>query len=215
VHRGRIGTLPVLWLARHGEPHSIAPHRIDYRANLAALQTCGATQLLALNTVGGIADEAAAGSLWLPDQLIDYTSGRAASYHDGERLALAHLEFAEPYDGPLRALVRAAAAACGVALRDGGTYGCTQGPRLETVAEIRRLRRDGCDLVGMTGMPEAALARELGLPYASVCMVVNRAAGLSAEPIRMEDIRREAAACALRITRIVQALAAALALEPS
>jgi 5'-methylthioinosine phosphorylase len=210
VHHGRIGELRVLWLARHGEPHAIAPHRVNYRANLAALQSCGATLVLALNTVGGIADAALPGSLWLPDQLIDYSWGRACSFHDGERLPLAHVEFGEPYAQALRVRVLEAAACAGISLHDGGVYGCTQGPRLETAAEIRRMRADGCDLVGMTGMPEAALARELGLPYASLCMVVNRAAGLGEGPVTMEHILREAAGCAARVEAVLGALARSL-----
>ena len=206
IRAGRLCGARVLWLARHGEPHAIAPHRINYRANLHALQVCGATHVLALHAVGGIAATAAPGTLWLPDQLIDYTWGRAGSFHDGEQQALAHIEFAEPFDAALRAQLRAAAAACAIVLQPHGIYGCTQGPRLETAAEIGRMQRDGCELVGMTAMPEAALARELGLAYASLSMVVNRAAGLAEAPITMKAIRSEAAACVERIGRVVAEL---------
>ena len=203
VRAGSIEGRRVLWLARHGEPHAIAPHRVNYRANLYALQTLGATDVIALNTVGGIAAHASPGSLWLPDQLIDYTWGRAASFHDGESLPLRHIEFGEPFDLRLRALLARAASDCGIHVSVTGVYGCTQGPRLETAAEILRMRRDGCDLVGMTAMPEAALARELGLRYASLAMVVNPAAGLAAEPITMEAITREAAGCMERVLRVL------------
>jgi 5'-deoxy-5'-methylthioadenosine phosphorylase len=204
IHAGELFGVPVLFLARHGEAQAIAPHRINYRANLRALLDLGATHVLALNTVGGIAPQADPGSLWLPQHIIDYTWGRESSFHDGVLLPLDHVEFAQPFDAPLRVQLRAAAASAGVALQDGGVYGCTQGPRLETAAEIERLRRDGCDLVGMTAMPEAALAREAGLPYAMLAMVVNRAAGLSAEPISLEQIAREAAACMRNVTAVLE-----------
>lgn len=209
VHHARLGDASLLWLARHGEPHAIAPHCINYRANLAALAACGATHILALNTVGGIAEDARAGTLWVPAQLIDYTWGREGSYHDGVMQPLEHVEFGDPYHAGLREALLGAAVAAAVTLHPGGVYGCTQGPRLETAAEIRRMRRDGCDLVGMTGMPEAALARELGLPYASLAMVVNPAAGIGAEPVSMEAIRRESGACMAQASRVLAALLAA------
>ncbi|MFM7273264.1 MAG: S-methyl-5'-thioinosine phosphorylase [Gammaproteobacteria bacterium] len=209
VHRARLADAPLLWLARHGEPHAIAPHRINYRANLAALADCGATHVLALNTVGGIATGARAGTLWIPVQIVDYTWGRESSFLDGVLQPLDHVEFGEPYHEGLRQALVDAARAAGVAVEAGGVYGCTQGPRLETAAEIRRMRRDGCDLVGMTGMPEAALARELGLPYASLAMVVNPAAGIGNEPVSMEAIRRESAACMARASQLLAALLSA------
>lgn len=211
VHAGAFFGVPALYLARHGEPHAIAPHRINYRANLRALADLGATHVVALNTVGGIAPAATPGSLWLPHDAIDYTWGREGSFHDGVLLALDHVEFAEPFDAAMRALLGDAAAAARVSLHPQAVYGCTQGPRLETAAEIARLARDGCDLVGMTALPEAALARELGLPYAMLAMVVNRAAGLSPEPITLAEIRREAAACMAQVEATLECLAALLA----
>ena len=211
VHVGRLHGLPALYLARHGEPHAIAPHRINYRANLRALADFGATHVVALNTVGGIAPAAAPGSLWLPHDAIDYTWGRESSFHDGVLLPLDHVEFAEPFDAGMRGMLGAAAAAAGVALHARAVYGCTQGPRLETAAEIARLARDGCDVVGMTALPEAALARELGLRYGMLAMVVNRAAGLSPEPITLAAIQREAAACIAQVDATLERLAALLA----
>ncbi|MCG3169717.1 MAG: S-methyl-5'-thioinosine phosphorylase [Pseudomonadales bacterium] len=208
VHIGRLHGVPALYLARHGEPHAIAPHRINYRANLRALADLGASDVVALNTVGGIAGAAAPGTLWLPDQLIDYTWGREGSYHDGALLPLDHIEFTEPFDGGMRESLRVAADGAGVVAHARGVYGCTQGPRLETAAEIERLRRDGCDLVGMTAMPEAALARELGLRYAMLAMVVNRAAGCSAEPITMAGIRAQSARCLAQAFAVLERLAA-------
>jgi cold shock CspA family protein len=160
----------VAFLARHGEAHSVPPHLVNYRANLAALQAAGATRVLALNTVGGIGDAYGPRVLACPDQVIDYTWGRISTLWepdadgrmDTEPL---HVDFGDPYSAGMRAGILRAARAGGIAVVDGGCYGATQGPRLETRAEIARLRRDGCDLVGMTGMP-AALARELGLEYA-------------------------------------------------
>jgi 5'-methylthioinosine phosphorylase len=175
----RIGMLHgarVAFLARHGEGHSLPPHRVNYRANVWALKELAPRRVLAINTVGGITDCAPPRALVLPDQIIDYTSGRAASFWDGAGDML-HAEFGEPYSASVRAAVLAAAKRAGVAIVDGGCYGATQGPRFESKAEIARMRRDGCDLVGMTGMPEAALAREAGLEYACLAPVANWAAG--------------------------------------
>ncbi|WP_295364468.1 S-methyl-5'-thioinosine phosphorylase, partial [Arenimonas sp.] len=178
----RVGTLAgrrVAFLARHGEGHALPPHRVNYRANLWQLKHLGATRVLAVNTVGGITERYGPQVLGLPDQLIDYTWGRASSFWDDEGGELLHVDFGDPYTPSLRAAVLAAAGRAGVPLVDGGCYGATQGPRLETKAEIARMRRDGCDLVGMTGMPEAGLARELGLDYACLAIVANWAAGCS------------------------------------
>lgn len=213
LRRGRIGQVPALFLARHGEPHHIAPHRVNYRANLWALRAAGATHVIALNTVGGISDGATDGALYVPRQLIDYTWGRESTYHDGVDLPLYHQEFAEPYAGALRARIVAAASASGIAVVDGGVYGCTQGPRLETAAEIARMERDGCDLVGMTGMPEAALAAELGLAYAAIALVVNRAAGKTTEAISFAAIAATATAGLARIATLVGGVAAALPVD--
>ncbi len=176
----RIGTLlgqRVAFLARHGEGHSLPPHKINYRANLAALQQIGATRVLALNTVGGITEHFGPRVLACPDQLIDYTWGRISTLSEEPGTDVLHVDFGHPYTPMLRSKVLAAAKVTGVRLQDGGCYGATQGPRLETIAEIARMRRDGCDLVGMTGMPEAGLARELGLDYACLAIVANWAAG--------------------------------------
>jgi len=190
----RIGTLAgrrVAFLARHGEGHSVPPHKVNYRANLAALQALGATRVLALNTVGGITEAFGPRVLACPDQLIDYTWGRVSTLCEEEGTEVLHVDFGEPYTPSLRARVLEAARAAGVALVDGGCYGATQGPRLETRAEIARMRRDGCDLVGMTGMPEAGLARELGLDYACLAIVANWAAGAGPaidEVITLQDV---------------------------
>lgn len=177
VRVGRLGEHRVAFLARHGEEHGVPPHRINYRANLAALQKVGATRVLALNTVGGIGDAYGPGVLACPDQLIDYTWGRISTLCEEPGTEVLHVDFGDPYSPALRTQVLEAARRAGVAVVDGGCYGATQGPRLETRAEIARMRRDGCDLVGMTGMPEAGLARELGLDYACLAIVANWAAG--------------------------------------
>ncbi|GAB2657403.1 S-methyl-5'-thioinosine phosphorylase [Arenimonas aestuarii] len=189
VRVGRLAGRRVAFLARHGEGHSLPPHRVNYRANLWRLKDLGARRVLALNTVGGITDAYGPQVLGLPDQLIDYTWGRTSSFWDGEGGEVLHVDFGEPYSPSLRADVLAAANKAGVALVDGGCYGATQGPRLETRAEIARLRRDGCDLVGMTGMPEAGLARELGLDYACLAIVANWAAGCGdAAEITLDEV---------------------------
>lgn len=178
----------VVFLARHGQGHTLAPHLINYRANLWALRQLGVTQVVAVATVGAIADDLAPGMLVLPDQIIDYTWGRASTYLDSTERPVVHVDMTQPYSEELRTRLRQAATANAVAVRDGGTYGCTQGPRLETAAEIRRLRGDGCDMVGMTAMPEAALARELGLSYAALCVVSNYAAGCGDSQERIDFV---------------------------
>lgn len=181
----------LLFLARHGHPHAVPPHKINYRANVLALKELGTDQVLAVNAVGGIHEKSIAGHINVPHQIIDYTWGRESTYFDGEYQPLDHIDFSHPYDEAMRQnLVKALQGlnlSCGFSAF--GTYAATQGPRLETAAEISRLERDGCDVVGMTGMPEAVLARELHLPYASLCLTVNPAAGKSDELITMDDIR--------------------------
>ncbi len=189
VRVGRIAGKRVAFLARHGEEHGVPPHKINYRANLVALQRVGATRVLALNTVGGITDRFGPTVLACPDQLIDYTWGRISTLSEEPGTDVLHVDFGDPYTPALRAQVIAAAQGAGVALVEGGCYGATQGPRLETKAEIARMRRDGCDLVGMTGMPEAGLARELGLSYACLGIVANWAAGCGdAAEITMAEV---------------------------
>lgn len=180
----------VLFLARHGHPHRFPPHKVNYRANLWALQQAGAESILAVNAVGGIHSDMGTGHFCVPHQLIDYTSGREHTFFADDLEQVTHIDFSYPYSESLRQNLIAALAAEGVAHSAHGVYACTQGPRLETVAEIARLERDGCDIVGMTGMPEAALARELGLDYACLALVVNPAAGKSAAVITMADIEQ-------------------------
>jgi 5'-methylthioinosine phosphorylase len=181
VATGRLDALCIAFLARHGEDHSIAPHRVNYRANLWALHALGARRVIGVNAVGGIRADMGPKVLVVPDQLIDYTSGRISSYADAEGAEVRHIDFSEPYTASLRGGVLDAAQRAGVAIVVGGCYGATQGPRLETRAEIARMRRDGCDVVGMTGMPEAALARELEMDYACLALVANWAAGCGDE----------------------------------
>lgn len=174
---------PVYVLRRHGDDHSLPPHIINYRANLTALGELGADAIIALNTVGVVSDKRDSGQLAVPDQIIDYTWGRAHTVHEDAAAGFAHIDFTEPFTPALRTGLLDAAAAAGVDCYDGGVYAATQGPRLETAAEVDRLERDGADYVGMTGMPEAGLARELGLDYACLSLIVNRAAGRGAKPI--------------------------------
>lgn len=181
---------PQLFLARHGTPHTIPPDKINYRANLWLLKQLGVSTVIAVNAVGGIREELVAGSIVLPDQLIDYTYGREHTFSDGNSNALEHVDFTFPFSQELRKKLKNAAEQALVPVHDSAVYGVVQGPRLETVAEINRMERDGCDIVGMTAMPEAALARELGLDYASICLVVNPAAGRSDSLISMDDIHR-------------------------
>lgn len=190
IVEGKMNGTRLLFLARHGHPHAVPPHKINYRANLLVLQQLGAQQIIAVNAVGGIHKNAIAGHISIPHQIIDYTHGRESTYFDGDFKPLHHIEFSHPYDEPLRQRLLQALAQQDLphGFSDFGVYGATQGPRLESIAEINRLANDGCDLVGMTGMPEAALARELEIPYASICLVVNPAAGRSAAVIELSEI---------------------------
>ena len=188
---GQIAGRDTVFLARHGHGHTIPPHRVNYRANVWAVKARGATAVLAVASVGGIRG-VAPGELVLPHQLIDYTQNRESSFFDGDDRRVVHVDFTHPYSPPLREKCLAAARRAGVALTDGGVYGAVSGPRLETAAEIDRLERDGATLVGMTGMPEAALAREQELPYVAIAVVVNHAAGRgeSVHAISMDGIAR-------------------------
>ena len=191
IVEGMLNGTRLLFLARHGHPHAVPPHKINYRANLLALQQLGAEKIIAVNAVGGIHSKAIAGHISVPHQIIDYTQGRENTFFDGIFKPLDHIDFSHPYDEALRQhLIRIISTQnIPQGFSDFGVYGATQGPRLESIAEVNRLEKDGCDLVGMTGMPEAALARELNIPYASLCLVVNPAAGKSEALITMDDIR--------------------------
>lgn len=207
---GQVGGHDAVFLARHGHGHTIPPHRVNYRANLWALKERGATAVLAVASVGGIRG-AAPGTLVLPHQLIDYTHDRPATFFDGSDGKVVHADLTHPYTPALRAACLTAAAAAGVALADGGVYGAVSGPRLETAAEIDRMERDGATLVGMTGMPEAALARELELPYVALCVVVNHAAGrgTSTDAISMAGIAAVMEAGMANVRRLLDHVAAA------
>ena len=188
---GQLGGRDAVFLARHGHGHTIPPHRVNYRANLWALKDRGASAVVAIASVGGIC-RCAPGDLVVPHQLLDYTSGREHTFFDGGDRQVVHVDFTRPYSTEFRERILTAAKTAKLAVIDGGVYGAVSGPRLETAAEIDRMERDGATLVGMTGMPEAALARELRLPYAAICVVVNHAAGRadSAEEVSMERIAR-------------------------
>ena len=190
IWRGMLQGKPVIFMPRHGDEHHIAPHRINYRANIWALHTLGVEKIIAVAAVGGIGDNFTPGTICIPDQIIDYTYGRESSFYSDDFSADKHFDFTYPYDESLRQQLISTAAKMDMDLIEEGTYGAVQGPRLETAAEILRMRRDGCDMVGMTGMPEAYLARELGIAYASCAVIANKAAGLSDGLITMEQIEQ-------------------------
>lgn len=186
----QLGDKPFLFMPRHGRPHKVPPHKINYRANLFALQQAGINTIIAVNAVGGITPQAGAGAIVIPHDLIDYTWGREHTYSDGLSDRLDHVDLSEPYTASVRQAIIQAAASLSIPVVTQGVYAATQGPRLETPAEIAKYEKDGCDIVGMTGMPEAALARELGLDYACISLVVNPAAGKGEGEITMEDIQK-------------------------
>jgi 5'-methylthioadenosine phosphorylase len=196
----------VVFLARHGYGHTIAPHDINYRANVWVLKDLKVEGVIAVATVGAIRAGLEPGSLVVPDQIIDYTYSRKSTFFEGPDVPVTHVDFTQPYTERLRAGLLAAARACGEPLVDGATYACTQGPRLETAAEIDRLARDGAEIVGMTGMPEAALAREAALDYATLAVVVNHAAGrgASAQQIRLDELEAVMRATIVRAVRILE-----------
>ena len=197
--------LSLFFLPRHGLHHEIPPHAINYRANIDSFRQLKVDSLIAINAVGGISTRHMPGSLAIPDQLIDYTWGREHSFSLDAADDLAHVEFAEPFDRHLHnGLVRAASVA-GVDVEADACVAVSQGPRLETAAEIRRFRQDGCDLVGMTSMPEAALAREAGLPYASICVSANWAAGVQGDPISMDAIRTTLSEAMIKVRMLLNA----------
>jgi 5'-methylthioadenosine phosphorylase len=205
---GELCEQPVIFLARHGYGHTLPPHKVNYRANLWALREQGVNRIVSVATVGGIRETFKAGTLAIPDQIIDYTWGRENTYAVVGDKQVVHLDFTHPYCAESRAEILAAAARAGVGVYDGGTYACVQGPRLETAAEINRLSRDGADMVGMTGMPEAYLARELELCYATIGVIVNDAAGrgVSRDGIREADINRVLDDIMSRVRAILEAL---------
>ena len=178
----------VLFLARHGFTHRLPPHRVNYRANIWMLKKAQVDKILSINAVGSINSKCAPETLVIPDQIIDYSWGREHTFYADDLDRVVHIDFTNPYSVGLRQTLIQAAQNTGQTVMPNATYGCTQGPRLETAAEVQRLARDGCDLIGMTGMPEAALARELSLDYASISVVANWAAGLTADELSMDQI---------------------------
>ena len=180
----------VVFLPRHGAGHTIPPHQVNYRANIWALERIGVERVIGVAAVGGIHRDLGPGALAIPDQILDYTWGRKHTFFETDSGTVTHIDFTQPYCEEMRERLIAAAASAGLEVRPQGTYGATQGPRLETAMEINRLERDGCDMVGMTGMPEVALARELGLCYACCAVVANWAAGRGDGPITMDQIEK-------------------------
>lgn len=206
-----IGTIKqheVMFIARHGYGHTIPPHEVNYRANLWALRDQGAKRVVSVASVGGIRDGMNPGVIAIPDQIIDYTYGRAFTYSDARNHPVTHIDFTHPYDADLRRQILEAARRAGEICLDGGVYAAVQGPRLETAAEVNRMERDGADMVGMTGMPEAALARELGLSYAAIAVVVNHAAGRgeSRDGIHLDSVKQVAQGAMEKVRNILGSL---------
>ena len=206
---GKIRGHEVIFLARHGYAHTIPPHDVNYRANIWALSSQNASHVVSIASVGGIRGDLAPGSLVIPDQIIDYTHGRKSTFFDTREKPVTHTDFTEPYCEDLRQRCIKAAALCGKQMFIGGVYAATQGPRLESAAEINRLERDGADMVGMTGMPEAILAREMGLCYAAIAVVANYAAGRgsSLHAVKLEDVNAVLKAAMEQVRDILESLA--------
>lgn len=194
----------VIFLPRHGHGHTIPPHLVNYRANLWALKQAGVQTVIAVGAVGAIQDDLKPGSLALPDQIIDYTYSRAQTYFDGGVEPVTHVDFSYPYCEPLRDVLVEAARDSDIELVTTGTYAATHGPRFETAAEIDRLERDGADMVGMTGMPETALARELGLCYATIAVAANSAAGRGDGEITLSSLKQALEQGMTRVRRLLE-----------
>ncbi len=206
VTHGRLAGKDVAFIARHGYGHTIPPHKVNYRANIWALKSVGAKSIIAVAAVGAINRKLNPGTIALPDQIIDYTYSRSQTYFEDDLDHVTHIDFTKPYSPELREKLVAAANKANINFANGGTYGATQGPRLETAAEIKRLERDGCDMVGMTGMPEAALARELELSYAAITVMANWAAGIVDGEITMKEIQENLNAGMGDVKSIIQNL---------
>jgi 5'-methylthioinosine phosphorylase len=206
---GDINGRDVVFLARHGGGHTIPPHAVNYRANLWALHSVGVCDLLSVATVGGISQESEPGAIIVPDQIIDYTYGRKNTFHDGIEQPVKHIDFTYPYNEALRQKCLDAAQTIAQPMLAGGVYACVQGPRLETAAEVNRLERDGATIVGMTGMPEAVLARELGLKYAALCPVANYAAGRrdSIDGIKFDEVIELLRHSMVNVMKVIEQLA--------
>ena len=200
----------VVFLARHGYGHTIPPHEVNYRANICALHEHNVTHVVSVASVGGIHADLVPGALVIPDQIIDYTYGRKNSFFNGADKPVTHIDFTEPYSACMRAKIMSAAASAGETVIESGVYACVQGPRLETAAEINRLERDGATMVGMTGMPEAVLARELGLNYAAIGVVSNQAAGRGTSKIAISgaEVQTTLAQAMERVRSVLEHLVA-------
>jgi len=207
---GALNGHDIVFLPRHGPGHTIPPHKINYRANIWALGEVGVSRVVAMAAVGGITRAMAPASIAVPDQIIDYTYGRDHTFFETDLTEVTHIDFTEPYCPELRMRLINAAREAGVEVVGAGTYAATQGPRLESAREIVRLERDGCDVVGMTGMPETALARELGLCYACCAVVANWAAGKGEGPITLEEIDRTLFGAMSRVRRLLAQLVTGL-----
>ena len=197
----------IVYMPRHGDDHTISPHKINYRANIWALNSAGVTHVIGLASVGGLTCASSPGKVIIPNQIIDYTYGRMHTFFEQAMDPVTHIDFVEPYCHELRGALLKAAANIDLTVLDGGTYGVTQGPRLETAAEVMRMKNDGCDLVGMTAMPEAALARELGLCYATCAYCVNWAAGIatSRHQIDLSEMHKNAVQGMYSFRRLIEA----------
>ena len=202
---GEYNQKEVIFLARHGNPHTIAPHKINYRANIWGLRHLGVENIIAVAAVGGITPEMAPAHIAIPDQIIDYSHSRLHTFFEDENYPVTHIDFTYPYNRALRAALIIAAKNAEINISPIGTYGCTQGPRLETAAEIKRMEKDGCDLVGMTGMPEASLAKELEMNYAAISVIANWAAGKTAGEITMAEIERHLHNGMIKVANLLKA----------
>ena len=208
--RGNLFGHEVCFIARHGSNHTIPPHKINYRANIWLLKNAGVEKVISVNAVGGIRSDMQPSALIVPDQIIDYTASRINTYFEEDLSDVIHIDFTQPFCEELRQSIINIANSKNINIISEGTYAATEGPRLETAAEVNRLERDGCDIIGMTCMPEAALAREQGLCYASISVVANLAAGRGTEDLNMDMIEKNLNEGLERVHQLIEAVIATL-----
>lgn len=199
---GEMSGLKIAFLPRHGSPHHIAPHKINYRANILGFKELGAERIISINAVGGINKKMKPGDIVVPDQIIDMTEGRERTFYDREEIV--HVDFTEPYCPELRSAIFSAGERTGIKLTQKASYICTNGPRLETAAEIRAFSVLGADVVGMTGMPEAILARELELCFAGLAIITNHAAGISGTRLTTGEVVEKMRESTEKIKRLLK-----------
>ena len=202
---GKLANREVVFMSRHGHDHATPPHLVNYRANIWAIHELGVRKILATAAVGSLSPDFRLGELVLLDQFLDFTRSRPQTFYEGGQKGILHVDMTEPYCSAVRQVILEASEHLGLLVKNGACYVCTEGPRFETPAEIRMFQRLGADLVGMTSVPEVVLARELGMCYASIGMVTNKAAGITAHPLTHAEVMESMKELGVKVAQLIQA----------